>query len=198
MNRSVCTMAKDNVSAPEAFDSDQSTTALRLNFWTFIEAAKRRLSGEFGFTHEGATEVLLTLNRASNAVTYDLETAVHRPRGISWASFRLLFVVWIAGPVEPKKAAQLAGMGKAAVSNLSKPLIAGGWLTRAPADQDGRSVRLALTAVGREWMHGIFQQQSEREQAWVSVLSEAEQRTLIQLLNKLIADRTDFDLRVRS
>ena len=63
----------------------------RLDFSTFIELAKTRLGFEFGSGGLSATEVLLTLNRASMAITYDLESAVHRPRGLSWASFRLLF-----------------------------------------------------------------------------------------------------------
>ncbi len=49
-----------------------------LDFWSFIELANRRLSTEYGSTHELATQVLLTLNRASNVVTYDLESSIHR------------------------------------------------------------------------------------------------------------------------
>lgn len=52
-----------------------------LDYWSFVELANRRLSSRYGDYHEQATEVLLTLNRASDIVTYDLEAAVHRPRG---------------------------------------------------------------------------------------------------------------------
>jgi MarR family transcriptional regulator, negative regulator of the multidrug operon emrRAB len=169
----------------------------RLDFWTFIEAAKTRLGSEFGSDGLAATEVLLTLNRASMAITYDLESAVHRPRGLSWASFRLLFVTWLAGPLEPKKAAELAGVTKAAVSNLAKSLVEADLLTRTPADRDGRSVQLTLTDNGRRHMHALFAEQSDREQAWVGVLTPAEQHILVMLLNKLIAGRTDFDVRTR-
>ena len=175
-----------------------STPIGRLDFWTFIELAKSRLGSEFGADGQLATEVLLTLNRASMAITYDLESAVHRPRGLSWASFRLLFVTWLAGPLEPKKAAELAGVTKAAVSNLAKSLIDAGLLTRTPVDRDGRSVQLALTAAGRRQMRALFQEQTEREQAWVGALTPAEQHILVMLLNKLIAGRTDFDVRTRS
>ena len=50
-----------------------SATFGRLDFWTFIELAKTRLGFEFGLGGLSATEVLLTLNRASMAITYDLE-----------------------------------------------------------------------------------------------------------------------------
>ena len=115
---------------------DQPTVGV-LNFWSFIELANKRLATEHGFRDQLATEVLLTLNRASNVVTYDLESSIHRPRGWSWSSFRLLFVTWLAGPIEPKAAAELTGMSRAAVSNLSKSLLADGLIDRRPTENDG-------------------------------------------------------------
>jgi len=168
------------------------------DFWSFIAAANSKLAGEYGFEHQLATEVLLTLNRASNIVTYDLESSIHRPRGWSWSSFRLLFVTWLAGPIEPKRAAELSGMSRAAVSNLSKTLIADGLLVRTPDQVDGRSVRLALTDDGHTRMVESFAEQNEREQAWASVLTEPEQRILVMLLNKLITNRSQFDVRGRN
>ena len=168
------------------------------DFWSFVDLAGRRLSEEFGFPHPLATRLLLTLNRASMIVTYDLESTVHRPRGHSWAGFRLLFVTWLAGPLEPGRAATLAGMSRAAVSNLSKTLIADGMMDRAPGERDGRSVILSLTEHGRRAMLEIFAGQNERERQWAGVLTEAEQHMLIMLLDKLIAGRTQFDARERS
>ncbi|HEY5854876.1 MAG TPA: MarR family transcriptional regulator [Aldersonia sp.] len=167
-----------------------------LTFWSFIERANARLS-EMGFAHPAATEVLLTLNRASSVVTYDLESSIHRPKGWSWASFRLMYVVWLVGPIESKQAAELSGSSRAAISNLTKPLVADGLLQRTPDPVDGRSVRLSLTDAGAARMKELFAVQNEREQAWVNVLTEAEQRILVLLLNKLIADRDQFDVRGR-
>ncbi|OXM72835.1 MULTISPECIES: MarR family winged helix-turn-helix transcriptional regulator [Amycolatopsis] len=169
-----------------------------LDFWSFVELANRRLAGEFGFRHQLATEVLLTLNRASNIVTYDLEASVHRPRGHSWSAFRLLFVTWLAGPLEAKKAAELTGMSRAAVSNLAKTLVADGLLERAPGEHDGRSVLLSLSERGRAEMVEVFREHNEREHEWTSVLTEAEQRILVMLLDKLITNRDQFDVRGRN
>ncbi|MDJ0394165.1 MarR family transcriptional regulator [Rhodococcus sp. G-MC3] len=169
-----------------------------LTFWSFIDRANEKLRSEYGFEHQLATELLLTLNRASNIVTYDFEASVHRPHGWSWSSFRLLFVTWLAGPIEPKRAAELTGMSRAAVSNLSKTLISDGVLARTPDETDGRSVRLALTDVGHTKIVAVFRQQNDREHAWASVLTEPEQRILILLLNKLITDRSQFDVRGRN
>lgn len=173
-------------------------TADELDFWSFVELANTRLAGEFGFRRQLATEVLLTLNRASNIVTYDLEASVHRPRGRSWSAFRLLFVTWLAGPLEAKKAAELTGMSRAAVSNLTKPLVEEGMLERAPGEHDGRSVLLSLTERGRREMAEVFRAHNEREREWASVLTETEQRILIMLLDKLITNRTQFDVRGRN
>jgi DNA-binding MarR family transcriptional regulator len=168
-----------------------------LDFWSFVALANRRLSEEYGFRHQLATEVLLTLNRASDLVTYDLEAAVHRPRGRSWSAFRLMFVVWLAGPLEPKTAARLTGMSRAAVSNLAKMLVADGLLDRTPDERDGRSVQLSLTESGHIEMVSVFREHNEREFGWASVLTEAEQRILVMLLDKLITGRAGFDVRGR-
>ena len=180
-------MAADDAQAPAEPD-----------FWSFVDLADRRLSEEYGFPHRLATRVLLTLNRASMIVTYDLEAAVHRPRGLSWAGFRLLFVIWLAGPLESRRAAALAGMSRAAVSNLAKSLVADGLLTRTPGERDGRSVLLSLTEEGHRRMLEQFRAQNEREHQWTSVLTETEQRILIMLLDKLIANRDQFDVRERT
>ncbi|RVW01907.1 MarR family winged helix-turn-helix transcriptional regulator [Rhodococcus xishaensis] len=169
-----------------------------LDFWSFIDLANRRLSTEFGSTHQLATQVLLTLNRAANVVTYDLESSVHRPRGLSWSAFRLLFVTWLAGPIEPKSAAKLTGMSRAAVSNLTNTLEAVGLLERTPDEHDGRSVQLSLTEKGRAEIADTYREHNEREYAWTSVLTEPEQRILVMLLDKLITNRSQFDVRGRN
>lgn len=169
-----------------------------VDFWAFVELANRRLATEYGFDHQLATEVLLNLNRASNIVTYDLEASVHRPRGRSWSGFRLLFVIWLAGPLESKAAATLTGMSRAAVSNLTKTLVTSGMLDRTQAEHDGRAVRLALTDKGREEMITVFREHNEREHEWASALTETEQRVLIMLLGKLITNRERSNFRGRN
>lgn len=168
-----------------------------LDLWSFVDLANRTLPARSGFRHPLATRLLLTLNRASMVVTYDLETAVHRPHGLSWAGFRLLFVTWLAGPLEPARAAALTGMSRASVSNLAKALVAAGLLGRSPRPQDGRSVLLSLTAQGERTISEVFAAHHEREHQWAEALTTTEQRILIMLLEKFIAGRTRFDVRER-
>ncbi|BCN46265.1 MarR family transcriptional regulator [Rhodococcus hoagii] len=191
-------MNGDEGRSAQAAEGSATPSPGSLDFWSFIDLANTRLSTEFGSTHQLATQVLLTLNRAANVVTYDLESSVHRPRGLSWSAFRLLFVTWLAGPIEPKSAAKLTGMSRAAVSNLAKTLVASGLIERSPDARDGRSVQLSLTEQGRTEMAATYREHNEREYAWASVLTEAEQHILVMLLDKLITNRSQFDVRGRN
>lgn len=165
-------------------------------FWDFVEAASSTLSASGHSTDPSATRLLLTLNRASAVVTYDLEASIHRPRGRSWAAFRLMFVLWLAGPLESKRVAELTGQSRAATSNLTAPLVAAGVISRAADPQDRRSVRLALTEAGRTEIVELFAEHHRREQQWAQALSAEERATLTRLLEKLIT-RTDFPVRGR-
>lgn len=161
-----------------------------LDFWSFVRLARSRLAGE-GYADIDATEMLLTLNRASGTVTYDLESAVHRPAGGSWSRFRILYVLWLAGSLEPRRVAELTGLTRAAVSNLLGGLVDDDLVCREPAPHDGRSVRLSLTPRGVTVIRDLFEAQHEREVAWASALSPAERVLLVTLLDKLITGGDD-------
>ncbi|MDO5627874.1 MAG: MarR family transcriptional regulator, partial [Mobilicoccus sp.] len=140
-------------------------------FWSFVPRACARLAEEHGYDEVGATELLLTLNRASGIVTYDLESTIHRPRGRSWAAFRILYVLWLAGPLEAKGVAELSGLSRAALSNLLGALVEQGVVARERDPDDGRAVRLSLTAAGDAEITETFAAHHEREKAWASALT---------------------------
>ncbi|MBI0298848.1 MarR family transcriptional regulator [Streptomyces sp. PRKS01-29] len=142
--------------------------------------------------------LVLTLHRAVNMLVYDLESSVHRPRGWSWPGFRVLFVIWLTGPVEAKQVAELSGMSRAAVSALVNTLERDGLVAKARSPHDGRAVNLTLTDQGRGAIVETFRAHNTREQEWVGSLSREEQTTLTELLGKLIADSTRFDARHRA
>ena len=58
----------------------------------------------------------------------------------------MLFVLWLAGPLESRHVARLAGMSRAAVSALVKTLERDGLVTRTQVPSDRRAV---ITAMGR-------------------------------------------------
>ena len=169
-----------------------------LHFWSFIDHAVDRASRELPDLDPLAMRLLLTLHRAANMVVYDLESTVHRPRGWSWPGFRVLFAIWLSGPVEAKKVAELSGMSRAAVSALVNTLERDGLVSRERAPYDGRAVQLRLTEQGRQAITTAFQAHNEREQDWAGSLSAEEQQTLIDLLGKLTAPSAYFDARHRT
>lgn len=169
-----------------------------LDFWSFIDLAHAQLVDNPAAADVAATELLLTLNRASSLITYDLESGIHRPEGRSWAAFRIMYVLWLAGKMEPHRLAEVAGMSRAAVSNLSKPLCEQGILVREAHPGDGRAVLLSLSEKGECAARAAYQAQNLREAQWVSALDEEERETLVRLLGKLVDGRVDIQPQTRN
>ncbi|WP_060886956.1 MarR family winged helix-turn-helix transcriptional regulator [Streptomyces caniscabiei] len=169
-----------------------------LHFWSFIDHAVAMCSRELPDIDPVSMRLVQTLFRVANMIVYDMESTVHRPRGLSWGGFRILFAVWTAGPLEPKKAAELTGMSRAAVSALVTTLERDGLVTRTRAPHDGRSVLLGMSEQGRTVIADAFRSQNAREKEWADAFDEDDRRTLIALLEKLTAHSVDVDARHRA
>ena len=132
-----------------------------------------------------AMQLILLLHRVTNVVVYDLESRVHRPAGWSWSAFRAVFTLWVSGPLEPSRLAELSGMSRQAVSSLVKTLSADGLIQRSAAEHDARSVVLTLTPAGTRRITQVFRDHNHREADWAATLDPDEQATMIRLLGKL-------------
>jgi DNA-binding MarR family transcriptional regulator len=156
-----------------------------LDYLTFVDYA----IGKTGYVLPGidpvAMRVCLTLHRLASTLVYDWESTVHRPHGLSWGGFRVLFALWIVEPLEAKRVAELSGMSRAAVSALVNTLERDGLVSRRQSEHDRRAVLLSLTETGRRTISSTFTEHNERERAWTSALTRTEQDTLIGLLDKL-------------
>ncbi|GAB3499098.1 MarR family winged helix-turn-helix transcriptional regulator [Amycolatopsis cihanbeyliensis] len=169
----------------------------RLDYVSFVDYAIERVLGELPGVDPLAMRFVLTLHRATSALVYDLESSVHRPRGWSWPGFRVLFALWLAGPLEGKRVAELTGMSRAAVSALANTLERDGLVARGPAEQDRRVVLLEITPAGHEAISSAFTAHNDREQAWAASLTGEELRTLIGLLEKLMTGSAASDVKRR-
>ena len=176
---------------------EQPPDSEHLHFWSFIDYAIEQVGERLPGVDPLAMRLVLSLHRAANMVVYDMESSVHRPRGWSWPGFRVLFCVWLTSPVEAKTVAELTGMSRAAVSALVNTLEKDGLISRKRAEYDLRAVELSLTDAGVEAITSAFRAHNEREREWADSLSEQEQHTLIELLNKLTAHSVSFDARRR-
>jgi len=131
-----------------------------------------------------AARLVLLLHRVTNVVVYDLESTVHRPAGWSWAAFRSLFVLWLAGPLESNRVAELTGMSRQAVSSLTKTLEQEGMIERQTSADDGRAVILVLTGRGRRRLEAAYRDHNRREAQRASALDVGERTTLIAAVVK--------------
>jgi DNA-binding MarR family transcriptional regulator len=160
-------------------------SAQELDFWSFVDAAVEHAHDRLPEIDPEAMRVILTLYRVTNMLVYDMESVIHRPRGWSYPGFRLLFTLWVAGPMEAKRAAELAGMSRQAVSALVNTLEQAGLVSRTADTSDRRVVRLSLTAHGEESIAETFATHNARERLWAGALSADERETLVRLLAKL-------------
>ncbi len=157
-----------------------------LDFWTFVELALRRLGETAPEADTDAVRVTLTLSRAASVLVYDLESRVHRPQGRSWSAFRVMFVLWLAGPQESWRLAELTGTSRASVSALTKTLERGGQIERVRGAGTPSARLLALTAAGEAEVRQAQREQNARETQWAEALDAGERATLVRLLNKLL------------
>ncbi len=157
-----------------------------LDYWSFVDMAVARTTGRLPDVDPRAMRLILSLYRASNAMVYDLESAVHRPHGWSWAGFRVLFVLWLVGPQSAMRVAQLSGMSRAAVSALVNTLERDGLVSRRQAGHDRRAVELALTDEGTRVFTAAFTAHHRRERTWAGALTPEEADQLTGLLEKLM------------
>lgn len=164
---------RDTVSA-EALDSLAMT-----------EIAVQLTKERFPSTDADAMHLGLLLHRVANVLTYDLESTVHRPRGLSWPAFRLLFTIWVGGEMESKVAAVQSGMSRAAVSSLTNTLDGLGLIKRTADAHDKRKIVLSLTDQGRATLEDSLQANNVQEQKWARTLTSEDLGTLIELLRKL-------------
>ncbi len=153
----------------------------------FVDRAVEETSVRLRDIDRTAMELVLLLHRVTNVVVYDLESTVHRPAGWSWSAFRAVFTLWISGPLEPSRLAELSGMSRQAVSSLAKTLEADGLIERRTADRDARSIVLSLTPRGDDRIAEVFRDHNERETEWAATLDPDERNTLTGLLGKLAA-----------
>jgi len=100
-------------------------------------------------------------------------------------SWRVLVLLAIEGSISAQKACGIIGMDKASMSRCFKTMQARGFIELALDPQDGRARIATLTAEGRATHDQIRNIAMARERAFLSVLSAAERKVLLDLLRRL-------------
>ncbi|MEM9465119.1 MAG: MarR family transcriptional regulator [Actinomycetota bacterium] len=121
----------------------------------------------------------------------DLEAQVHRPAGWSLAGFRVMFLLWVAGPMESHEIARLAGLTRAAISSAVNTLERDRLVDRRRESDDRRVVTVHLTDDGASRIEDAYQAQNRRERELFGDLTDDELVTLTELMRRISDHRID-------
>jgi MarR family transcriptional regulator, negative regulator of the multidrug operon emrRAB len=150
-----------------------------------LELARQRIEAVVPDADLLAFSLVFTLVRAADRITYELDAA-QRPMGWTWPGFRVLFWVWLLGPLEPRTIASLVSASRASISSALNTLERDGFVVRSRGSNDRRLVTVDLTARGREQILEAFKAVNSRERKWLAPFSAEEQKLLAKLLGALL------------
>lgn len=157
-------------------------------FLDFIDLVTRRTRLEFGDSSPGMSlPISLLLRRVSRRMATETERQLLVPEGLNWASFRVCFTLWAAGPLEPHRVAVISSMSRAAVSAARKALEERGFVETTGSSFDQRSIVLSLTADGATFTADVHRRNIVLSEERLANLSTAEQYVLFGLLSKVLA-----------
>lgn len=164
-----------------------------VDYWGLIEKAQASIPTAISEVDMEASHLVMSLNRATRTLIYDLEFQTLRPLGQSDSSFRLLFTLWVAGPLSPHRVAALASMARPTVTSLVATLRRDGLVDRQVDPADGRGAMLSLTPAGTQVITEAFEAHNRRERDWASLLTPIERKLFIMLMDKLMSGRASIN-----
>lgn len=157
------------------------------SFMRFLSASVGRSSTISPDRDELSSRASWLLIRASSLLQKDLEQRVHRPAGLSWSAFRVLYNVSLLKVAEPTQLAKVLGIAPASVSSLLTTLTKGGLVTRTRNENNQARVHVELTPLGREKLDSVISPHGQVEKEFMSALPQTEREQLVALLEKLLS-----------
>lgn len=151
----------------------------------FDELVRDRVHADAPETDLLLLQASMGLVRVASRLTADYESAVHRHLGLSWAGYRLLFCLWVAGPQRSAALAHMMWATPSTLSSITNTLEKQQLVRRERHVEDRRAVTVHLTAAGAQVATQAFGAQHERETAWLQTLTRKELEQLVRILGKL-------------
>jgi len=167
-------------------DQDEAHLIRDSSFQEHVRARIEATGAEFDIE---SNRLLSMLVRSSNLLVADLDSHVWRPFGVSYAGFRVLFAIWVMGPLEPRAISHLASVSRASISSVINTLERDGYVVRTRESSDRRLVTVRLSDAGVTLWWDSFRDHNAREREWAAALTTEERDQMIVLLTKLIHGR---------
>src|SRR5215470_1637172 len=133
-----------------------------------------------------AMAAVSNIYRAANVIRNHIERKVLADEDLSWATFTVLFVLWIWGEQQTRHLAAEAGVTKGTLTGVLKTLEKRGLARRRAHDADGRLVLVSLEPKGLTVIERLFPAFNRGETSVSSSLTEPEKRQLASLLRTII------------
>ncbi len=152
----------------------------------FERLATKRMAEVTDDLDAGALSLVYNMVKLSNRVVADIESQVHTAAGWSWAGFRIMFVTYVFGELEPREISRLSDVSRASVSSVLNTLERDGLVVRLRESHDRRLVTVRLTERGERDLLSTFVAHHQREKQWSAALSVDERQQLTKLIRKML------------
>ncbi|MGJ9385708.1 MarR family transcriptional regulator [Salipaludibacillus sp. CF4.18] len=133
-----------------------------------------------------AVSVVTNIYRVAQGLRNKMEREVLSKYGLSWTSFSILYDLSIWKAIETKKLAESAAVSKATISNITKTLEKKELCYRKTDTRDRRITYVMITAKGIQVMEELYPEFHKGEVEIVSGLTVNEQKSVTELLRKVI------------
>lgn len=133
-----------------------------------------------------ATRIIWHIIRLAHHAEQRLEFEVHRPRGWSWAGFRIMVNTFALGSIEPSQLASILGVARPTVTSNLDRLERDGLLARQTDPENRRRVRIVLTAKGRAAVKNVIPAHRAVEKELLAGVQPKHRAQLEQLLHLLL------------
>jgi DNA-binding MarR family transcriptional regulator len=149
-----------------------------------------------GAIDEFGQSISYLIGAISNILSIGGSRFYRRHFGVGLSEWRLMWVLAIEPAITARRASQIMGLDKAAVSRAVAGLERRGLLQAIPDPADSRQRLIALSPAGNDLYRRMIVVSRERQRRLLAPLSDGEQRVLAALLRRLhahVASRDGFD-----
>jgi MarR family transcriptional regulator, organic hydroperoxide resistance regulator len=150
--------------------------------------AERKVAEELGHLPLDfrAMAAVSNLFRASAAIRRHMEAKILADDRLSWTSFVAMWVLWVWGEMESRDLATAVGISRPTSTGVVTTLEGRGFVRRSRTAEDGRLVRVSLTAAGRRKIEKLFPRFNAEEVALTTHLDADQQEQLAGLLRSML------------